>query len=118
MCGDSAVTGPVTLTFGTKAWTLDLCQAHLNSIAEQIQSIGNHGQVMYSNRVLKALTEGLAPAKRPYRAAEGISMTDVRRWAKEQGIDVHDVGRISQDVIEQYKASHPNPYLRWPDTTG
>ena len=36
-------------------------------------------------------------------------MTDVREWARQQGIDVHARGNISREVISRYDAAHPAP---------
>ncbi len=45
------------------------------------------------------------PAKR--RAADaGPDPATVRRWAKEQGIDVSLRGRVPKEVIEKYNAAH------------
>lgn len=42
-------------------------------------------------------------------------MTDVREWARQQGIDVHDRGNISREVISRYDAAHPAPAAAGPD---
>lgn len=45
------------------------------------------------------------PSTEPETAPEP-SIGDVRAWAKEQGIEVSARGRISEDVVEAYKAAH------------
>ncbi|HUJ73315.1 MAG TPA: Lsr2 family protein [bacterium] len=37
--------------------------------------------------------------------ANGISNTDVRAWAKAQGLDVKERGRVPADLIAQYQAA-------------
>jgi hypothetical protein len=37
-------------------------------------------------------------------ASNGISTTEVRAWAKAQGLEVKERGRIPADVIAQYRA--------------
>lgn len=37
-------------------------------------------------------------------APAGVSPTEIRRWAKEQGIEVSSRGRIPKEVIEAYQA--------------
>jgi len=37
--------------------------------------------------------------------ANGISNTEVRAWAKAQGLDVKERGRIPADLIAQYQAA-------------
>lgn len=46
-----------------------------------------------------------APA--PRRTTVGPTQSDVRRWAKSQGMPVSKYGRVSDDLISQYKAAHP-----------
>jgi hypothetical protein len=48
---------------------------------------------------------GRRPAGRP--AAQRNNLTaKVRAWAKEQGYDVSDRGRIHQDIFDKYEAAH------------
>jgi hypothetical protein len=49
-------------------------------------------------------------AKRPARggrkgSASGLNTTEVRDWAKEQGIDVKDRGRVPADLVVKFKAA-------------
>jgi Lsr2 len=37
--------------------------------------------------------------------ASGISNTDVRTWAKAQGLEVKERGRVPADVLAQYRAA-------------
>jgi hypothetical protein len=69
----------------------------------------------------QALREALAPyvsaarrsgggARRPVRAARrapasGLNTTEVREWAKSQGIDVKDRGRVPAELVVKFKAA-------------
>jgi nucleoid-associated protein Lsr2 len=69
----------------------------------------------------QALREALAPyvsaarragggARRPARparraAASGLNTTEVREWAKAQGIDVKDRGRVPAELVVKFKAA-------------
>jgi len=69
----------------------------------------------------KALREALAPyvsaarragggTRRPGRAARrapatGLNTTEVREWAKSQGIDVKDRGRVPAELVVKFKAA-------------
>jgi len=69
----------------------------------------------------KALREALAPyvsaarrasggTRRPARAARrapatGLNTTEVREWAKAQGIDVKDRGRVPAELVVKFKAA-------------
>jgi hypothetical protein len=69
----------------------------------------------------EALREALAPyvsaarragggTRRPARAvrrapATGLNTTEVREWAKAQGIDVKDRGRVPAELVVKFKAA-------------
>ena len=40
--------------------------------------------------------------------ASGISNTEVRTWAKAQGLEVKERGRVSADVLARYRAATGN----------
>ena len=51
-----------------------------------------------------------AAARRPGRGARrrpasGLNTTEVREWAKAQGIEVKDRGRLSADLVARFKAA-------------
>jgi hypothetical protein len=46
------------------------------------------------------------PARTPRRApATGLNTTEVREWAKSQGIDVKDRGRVPAELVVKFKAA-------------
>ena len=69
----------------------------------------------------QALRDALAPyigagrrasgaARRPARggrkaAANGVNTTEVREWAKAQGIEVKDRGRVPAELVVKFKAA-------------
>jgi hypothetical protein len=58
----------------------------------------------YVNRARKvAGTRRIARGSR--RSASIIDTHKVREWAKEQGIDIKDRGRVPANVVEQYRAT-------------
>ena len=66
----------------------------------------------HSEELRKGLERYLAHARRAGGAAKGaarsrrggaVDTARVREWAKEQGIDVKDRGRVPPDVVEQYQ---------------
>ncbi len=44
-------------------------------------------------------------APRGRRGASAIDTTAVRNWAREQGIDIKDRGRVPADIIARYQAA-------------
>src|SRR5258708_39875643 len=68
----------------------------------------------HSDELRKALGQYLAHARRaggPARSATrsrrggAVDTAKVRAWAKGQGIEVKDRGRVPADVVEQYKTA-------------
>lgn len=39
------------------------------------------------------------------RSADGLNPTEVREWAKTQGIEVKDRGRVPSDLVVKFKAA-------------
>ena len=69
----------------------------------------------------RALRDALAPyigagrrasgaARRPVRSASanGLNTTEVREWAKAQGIEVKDRGRVPAELVVKFKAATGN----------
>jgi hypothetical protein len=69
----------------------------------------------HSDELRKALEQYLAHARRTggtarstarsRRGRAAVDTSKVREWAKGQGIEVKDRGRVPADVVEQYKAA-------------
>ena len=61
-------------------------------------------------RYVGAARRGSSTVKRPARggrrgSASGLNTTEVREWAKEQGIEVKDRGRVPADLVVKFKAA-------------
>jgi hypothetical protein len=57
-----------------------------------------------------ALSRYVQAARRPARSgrrarADGVDSTEVRQWAKAQGIDVKDRGRVPAELVVKFKAA-------------
>ena len=60
-----------------------------------------------------AARRGSGPARRPARggrkaSANGVNTTEVREWAKAQGMDVKDRGRVPAELVVKFKAATGN----------
>jgi Lsr2 len=57
---------------------------------------------------LKPFLEKSRPAdkKRLSATPNGASQSAMRKWARSQGLDVEDKGRIPADIVEKYNAAH------------
>lgn len=67
----------------------------------------------FLNRVLESSRE-VRQASRSKKAADtsprlrGYTLTDVREWAREQGVEVPARGKVPDEVIERFIAVHPD----------
>lgn len=63
-------------------------------------------------RYIEAARRGSGAARRPARsgrrAASGLNTTEVREWAKAQGIEVKDRGRVPAELVVKFKAATGN----------
>lgn len=82
---------------------------------------GTEYEIDLSSEHAQALRDSLAPyvsaarraggsIRRPARSARrapanGLSTTEVREWAKAQGIEVKDRGRVPAELIVKFKAA-------------
>ena len=89
--------GEETLQFaidGTE-YEIDLNYTNARAFRQQLAPYIDH-----------ARKAGRAQGRRPGRtAASRERSTDIRAWAKDQGITVSARGRIPADVVEQYEAA-------------
>ena len=58
-------------------------------------------------------SSGTAAARRPVRggrrsSASGLNTTEVREWAKAQGIEVKDRGRVPAELVVRFRAATGN----------
>jgi len=61
-------------------------------------------------RYVQAARRAGGGARRPTRSgrrarADGVDSTEVREWAKAQGIDVKDRGRVPAELVVKFKAA-------------
>jgi hypothetical protein len=54
----------------------------------------------------RAASRGRAAAPKSRPAAERTDLSDVRAWARENGFQVSDRGRVSSEVRSAYEAAH------------
>lgn len=87
-----------TVTFGLDGTTyeIDLSDANAASLREALS-----GYVGHARKVTGGARRG-----RKSGGASSSNTKDVREWAKSQGMEVSERGRISADVQRAYEAAH------------
>ena len=87
-----------TVTFGLDGTTyeIDLNDGNASALRDALS-----GYVGHARKVTGGSRRG-----RKSTAASSSNTKDVREWAKGQGMDVSERGRISADVQQAYDAAH------------
>ncbi|WP_457205497.1 histone-like nucleoid-structuring protein Lsr2 [Nocardioides sp. P5_C9_2] len=89
-----------TVSFGLdgSSYEIDLNDANAAALRDALAGYVGHA---------RKATGGARRGRRTASAASSSSHTkDVREWAKSQGMDVSERGRISADVQQAYDAAH------------
>jgi hypothetical protein len=91
---------------GTVRFGLDGTEYEIDLNAEHAQALRD----ALTRYVASARRSG-SGARRPVRngrraSASGLNSTEVREWAKAQGIDVKDRGRVPAELVVKFKAAN------------
>jgi Lsr2 len=88
-----------TVRFGLDGteYEIDLSAAHDDELRKELQQYLAHAR----------RTGGTArsAARSTRRGGAAVDTAKVREWAKEQGIEVKDRGRVPANVVEQYQTA-------------
>lgn len=94
----SAADGTVRFGLDGTEYEIDLNAEHARQLRDAL--------ALYVQAARRAGSTARRPARGGRRApATGPNTTEVREWAKAQGIDVKDRGRIPADLIVKFKAA-------------
>jgi hypothetical protein len=99
---DGNVEADETLEFGLggASYEVDVCGKHAQQVRDGLQPFVVHGRKT-------SAASSSSSRRRSGRAAAGRDQTaGVRAWAKDQGIQVNDRGRIPASVVKEYEAAH------------
>ena len=91
----SAAEGTVRFGLDGTEYEIDLNKKHSDQLAKAIRPYIDAARQVSSSR---RATRGSRPARH--------SQSDVRAWARAQGLKVSDRGRIPADVLAKYEAAH------------
>jgi hypothetical protein len=94
----SAAEGTVRFGLDGTEYEIDLNAKHAKKMRE--------GLARYVNAARRAGGSARKPARgSSRRPANGLNTTEVREWAKGQGIEVKDRGRVPADLVVKFKAA-------------
>ncbi len=94
----SAAEGTVRFGLDGTEYEIDLNEEHARQLRDALA------------RYVSAARRANGAARRPSRtgrrtAASGLKTTEVREWAKAQGIEVKDRGRVPAELVVKFKAA-------------
>jgi hypothetical protein len=91
-----------TVTFGLdgKEYAIDLNSEHAAALRDALAPYVAHGRPVSGGRARRAST-GTTRA-----ATTGTPASEIRAWARDNGFDVPERGRVSAEVREAYSAAH------------
>jgi len=93
--------GTIRFALDGTAYEIDLSSKH----SEELRSaLGKY--VSHARRLGGSARRGTRPAGRAGRAASpAVNTTEIRNWARENGYDIKDRGRVPADVVAKYHAA-------------
>ncbi|WP_424528889.1 histone-like nucleoid-structuring protein Lsr2 [Sphaerisporangium viridialbum] len=87
-----------------RTFAIDLSDANQQRLSDALAFIE---EVLESSREVKQASRSKkAPDLSP--RLQGYTLTDVRKWAREQELDVPARGKVPDELIEQFVAAHPD----------
>jgi nucleoid-associated protein Lsr2 len=89
--------GTVRFALDGTEYEIDLSTAHNEELRAALATYLEHAR-----KVGGTVRRGTRGTR---RGASSIDTTAVRVWAKEQGIDVKERGRVPGDIVERYRAA-------------
>lgn len=92
-----------TVAFGLDGvdYDIDLSTKHAAQLRDALATYVGHGRKSGGRR-----RKGQRPAARAAKGAGGVSASEIRAWARDNGWDVPDRGRVASEVREAYTAAH------------
>jgi hypothetical protein len=100
-------TAAQTLVFGLDgvAYEIDLSDGHAGELRDSLSAWIGHARRL--GRTGQART-GRAPAGRGRsgESSEGLDLVQVRSWARDNGFEISDRGRVSSQVLQAYRDAH------------
>ena len=82
-------------------YEIDLNEQHASELRNALSLYVGHGRRTGGRRRTSA-----GGSKRSAASSGGPSAAEIRAWARENGYDVPERGRVSADVREAYAAAH------------
>lgn len=105
--GEVSASDSVSITYGGKSFTLDLCKKHLDEVKGTLDRLATAGHPSSRGPRGRRRTTASGRASRATRKAASPreSQAEIREWARAQGYAVGDRGRIPAEVRSAYDSA-------------
>ena len=103
--GAAEAAATVTFTVEGQSFECELCEAHLAEFRDAMEIWSSHSRPVGRGRAAQAAGRS-GRASRKATSAEGPSSSDIREWARAQGLEVSSRGRIPAELHAAYEAAH------------
>ncbi len=100
---ESPAAETVTFALDGATYEIDLSEANAAQLRDALAPYLGHARRVGGRRTGVTRTSG-SSAARP--SASGGNAAEIRAWARENGYDVSERGRVSAEVREAYAAAH------------
>jgi hypothetical protein len=104
---DDTTPGTETITFSLdgSSYEIDVCDDHAAELRDAVAPFVGAGRRVGGGRGRRAAAPRATTA-RPAATSDRQRAGDIRAWAKDQGLNVNERGRIPASIVEQYEAAH------------
>lgn len=105
---DDATPGTETISFSLDGTTyeIDLCDDHAAELRDSVAPFIGAGRRVGGSRARRSSAASTRASSRQAPVSDRQRAGDIRAWAKSQGLNVNERGRIPASIVEQYQAAH------------
>jgi len=103
--GAAEAADTVAFTVEGQAYECELCEPHLAEFREAMEIWSSHSRVVGTARGGQSGARS-ARGRRRSAPGDGPSSSEVREWARAQGIEVSTRGRVPAELHAAYAAAH------------
>jgi nucleoid-associated protein Lsr2 len=103
---DTDAVATLVVTNGNARYELDVCQEHLDELtapARRLRQRRSRSTAGAKRRPGKKSTRTTA-ARRRSRGRQSVDIAEVRQWARAQGYEIGDRGRIPASIVDAFTA--------------
>jgi hypothetical protein len=103
--GSEAV-GTVTFSLDNRSYEIDLSDENTDKLHEALAPFIEHGRKAGGRSGGRGRTRGQAPMTEAPARSSREETHAIREWARQNGHQLSDRGRIPKSVLEAYRAAH------------